>query len=210
MKNEDRIRVFKETVKVKYTSKSIVIKELLNINEKPKIIFEENNTVKRILDISQKYNNISVLNFADPFDAGGLVWQGVDTQEECLCRCSTLYKALLQDEPQIEFYKYNLKLNKTTNRVIYSPRVLFFRDSDYKFLDKNNVKFVNVISCAAPYYNEFLNDEEIKARMKQIIAVSAYYKNDCLILGRWGCGAFENDWNKFQQLWNEVIMELDF
>ena len=44
--------------------------------------------------LAEKYNKVAVLNFADPFEAGGLVKLGAITQEECLCRCSTLYPVI--------------------------------------------------------------------------------------------------------------------
>lgn len=56
---------------------------------------------------------------------------------------------------------------------------------------------VNVITCAAPYlkYNKPPEDYEaiIKQRVKRILDVAAKEGNEVLILGRWGCGDYQND-----------------
>lgn len=200
------IEAFKETLKVGYSYKVKIYKQnqTLSPNNNINIVWSEN-TVKTFLDfpLDESQLPIAILNFADPFTPGGLVWDGVKTQEEDLCRSSTLYRSLLQAEQ--DFYEYNKKLNRTTDRIIYSPNVLFFRDDLLQFVDIP--RYCNVITCAAPFDSECLSDDLIKNRMKRIIDVAKINNNKTLILGRWGCGAFGNDWNLFKRLWKQVINE---
>lgn len=202
------IKEFKDTLKVNYTKNSIIYKENHIFNKTSfniRIVWSDN-TVQTILNMP-KNKHIAALNFADPYKPGGLVWQGAMTQEECLCRSSCLYRALTNSKNIENFYKYNSKLNHSTDRIIYSQKVLFFKDSNCK--KTINIRWCDIITCAAPFIEEDLQIEKIKNRMKRIIQ-SAFENNvDILILGRWGCGAFGNDWNIFQKLWKEVIQELN-
>ena len=202
------IKEFKDTLKVNYTKSSIIYKEnyIFNKTSSNTHIVWSDNTVKTILNMP-KNKHIAALNFADPYKPGGLVWQGAMTQEECLCRSSCLYRALIDLKNIENFYKYNSKLNHSTDRIIYSQKVLFFKDSNCK--KTTSIRWCDIITCAAPCIEENLQQEKIKNRMKRIIQ-SAFENNvDILILGRWGCGAFGNDWNIFQKLWKEVIQELN-
>lgn len=210
MTNKDRIKIFKDTLKIKYTKESFVYEEndtrLNTIKLKPPKIIWSDNSVKTILNIPHKYH-VAVLNFADPFIPGGMVWEGIDTQEECLCRCSTLYHSLKISNNLFNFYIYNRRKGCSTDRIIYSKDVLFFKNDNYKYIP--SARYCDVITCAAPKAEEFFTNEDIKKRMKNIINSAIDNKVDVLILGRWGCGAFGNDWNLFKQLWASTIAEYE-
>lgn len=220
MDNIERYQVFKDTLTEKYLFKSKVYIDNIQIyiqhnkicidnfytdikNQKLNIIWSED-TVSTILENEGK--RMAALNFADPYQPGGLVFQGMQSQEEDLCRCSNLYRAINQPIPKKFFYQYNLKVGKTTDRIIYSPNVMFFKNP--KHYGKMFPVLCDIITCAAPKIEEELSDIEIKQRMKKIIFSALHNKVECLILGRWGCGAHGNCWGMFSELWQEVIKEI--
>ena len=208
MNREFFIKEFIDTLKIKYTKKSIIYKENYNFTNyyKNLIIVWSENTVSTILKISNN-KHIAALNFADPYQPGGLVKYGVRTQEECLCQSSTLYRALNTKDNIKNFYEYNFKKGHTTDRIIYSPKVLFFKDDKCNRI--KNVKWCDIITCSAPFKEEELTSKEIQNRMKRII-LSAFENNvNILILGKWGCGAFDNNWNIFKKLWENVLQEFN-
>lgn len=150
----------------------------------------------------------AILNFADGYTPGGMVLQGETTQEECLCRSSNLYESLIIQKCKEEFYDYNYQNfgdGKSSDRIIYSPLVAFFRDSEL-----NEIKFdfekhlCDVITSPAPIAGT-ATDEEVLHRMENIIKVAVDNDVIQLILGAWGCGAFGNDLNKFKELWRQAI-----
>ena len=79
-------------------------------------------------------------------------------------------------------------------------------DERVKDIHKDSVKLL---------YNSIINsmkEREVKAteletkkRMRCILWLAA--DADVLVLGRWGCGAFGNDWEVFKKWWDEVIEE---
>ena len=56
-----------------------------------------------MIKVSKK-RTFAVLNFALPSNPGGGVVNGSSAQEECLCRCSTLYYNLTEDFLWKKFY----------------------------------------------------------------------------------------------------------
>ena len=56
-------------------------------------------------------SRIAVLNFANAFHPGGGVEAGASAQEECLCRCSTLYPLLNRNYLLNNFYDYHEEQN---------------------------------------------------------------------------------------------------
>lgn len=170
----------------------------------------EHDTISALLDPYNENVYMAVLNFADGYTPGGLVLYGASTQEEALCRSSNLYESLIDSECIEKYYKYNDTLfggGKSSDRIIYSRNVTFFRDSRCRWLDKEDVKHCDVITCPAPVVGTATN-EEIKRRMKNIINVADDNRVGVLILGCWGCGAFGNSWNLFSKMWLQVIDEL--
>jgi uncharacterized protein (TIGR02452 family) len=87
--------------------------------------------------------------------------------------------------------------------LIYTPDVIVFKSDERTDpvipikTDKEEWFKVNVITCAAPqmqiaktYPHNY--EDVIRSRIKRILDVAAKEKNDVLILGAWGCGAFKN------------------
>ena len=160
---------------------------------------------------------IAVLNFASATNPGGGVKSGSSAQEESLCRCSTLYPTLNQRRLWDQYYLPNRDANDPlhTDVCIYSPDVVICK-TDESFpqrLPEEQFVTVDVVTCAAPNLRQrpgnFHNPDASKAasitkqqlyalhvkRAKHILHVAAANGVDCLVLGAFGCGAFENDPN---------------
>lgn len=157
---------------------------------------------------------IAVLNFANAFHPGGGVASGSSAQEECLCRTSTLYPLLDRKTLQNDFYGYHKKLNalQATDALIYTEDVVVCKsDEDLPVrLKKEQWVKTDVITCAAPDLRnstswlgaltgggvKMVNAELFGYHVKRamhILTCAAHYNVDVLVLGAFGCGAFQND-----------------
>lgn len=174
---------------------------------------------KRSLEAAEEYakqgKKVCVLNFASATNPGGGVVNGSSAQEECICRCTTLYPCLNNDNLWMEFYKPHRKAANPlyNNDCIYTPDVCVFK-SDINFpepLPRNEWWKVNILTCAAPNLRERpsnpmnphvgykpakVTPAELEAlltsRIKRIFEVATANENEVLILGAFGCGAFRN------------------
>lgn len=164
-----------------------------------------------------------VLNFASATNPGGGVAWGSTAQEECLCRCSTLYANLIVRSNWDQFYEPHRKQNNPlyNDDCIYTPDVLVFK-SDIRtpqLLDPEDWIQCNVITCAAPNLrtdrdgtvrvrisNAELKELHIK-RMRRILSIAASRGNDVVILGAYGCGAFKNPPEVVAQAMKHVVEE---
>ena len=159
-------------------------------------------------------SKIAVLNFANAFHPGGGVVNGASAQEECLCRCSTLYPLLYRRTLRDQFYSYHEKINdpKATDALIYTEEVVIFKtDTDLPTLmPKEDWITVDVITCAAPdlrtkgntYFEVTNGGADMRSaelfgyhvrRAIHILTAAAHKRADTVILGAFGCGAFQND-----------------
>lgn len=180
-------------------------------------------TGDRSFEAARKYagKHIAVLNFANNRNAGGNPYYA-NAQEECLCRCSTLLPCLnaLYDD----FYKkHNLMIRNGeldymgNDDLIYTPDVVVFKSDEDKpqLLGEDEWFKVNVITCAAPelweqnslprnYYEVVYN------RLKKVLDIAVAYKNEVVILGAWGCGAFANPPRIVANIFNDLIKQYVF
>lgn len=136
----------------------------------------------------------ALLNFSSYKNPGGMFMNGSGAQEECLCHESTLYSVLKRIP---SFYDWNNQhKNKSLylNRGLYSPNIVFERNSKSLFCD--------VITCAAPNkyaaqkYAHVSNEENTKylaSRIEFILNMAKEQNVDILILGAYGCGVFGQD-----------------
>lgn len=159
-------------------------------------------------------SKIAVMNFANAFTPGGGVTKGSSAQEECLCRTSTLYPLLTAGAPVDSYYRHHYKLDnpKATDSLIYTEGVVICKtDEDLpKRMPKEDWVTVDVITIAAPDLRKksnvhaalvaggaFMNNAELFGyhvkRAIHMFTVAAAKKADVLVLGAFGCGAFEND-----------------
>lgn len=184
-----------------YDNLDIRYKDTL-INGTNNIKAETNDTISAIFAQAANNKKICALNFADDVIPGGLVLDGKKTQEECLCRVSNLYYSLLLDMNKRLYYSYNEQFDgKGSNRIIYSPDVIFFKDAEYNAVSP--VK-CDIITCPAPMVDTATANEVIN-RMTCILLAAKENKVDTLILGNWGCGAFGNDKKKFILYWKKAL-----
>lgn len=163
-----------------------------------------------------KGQKICVHNFASATTPGGGVVKGSSAQEECLCRCSTLYFNLNSPDMWVGFYApHRVAQNPIHNDdCIYTPGVVVMKTdtSMPKLMPKEDWNTVNVITCAAPNLRLMpsnvmntgdgkkrvkITDKELLAlhekRLSRILDIALEEKNDVVILGAFGCGAFENN-----------------
>ena len=175
-------------------------------------------SAKRSFEAARAYNGkkVSVLNFASATNPGGGVTKGASAQEECLCRISTLYFNLNTKEMWDGFYGPHRAFRNPlhTDDIIYTPEVVVFKtDTDNPVIMKEEDWYtLDVITCAAPNlrnmpsnaYNSGDGDIAVKPTEKELYALhvkrftkilQAAVANgaEVIILGAFGCGAFEND-----------------
>lgn len=170
-------------------------------------------TRNRSFEAAAHYNGqrVCVLNFASATNPGGGVVHGSSAQEECLCRCSTLYNCLNTRAMWDGFYTPHRRSGDPlhNNDIIFTPGVQVFKDDDYNVLPQPFS--VDVITCAAPNlrpkpsnpYNPgegdapFIPPQELFHlhidRARRVLDVAALNNAEVVILGAFGCGAFRND-----------------
>jgi len=207
-----RINVFKDTLKILSDGKYVVNNHEVSIKESlddsiSKTILYNDEDIKPTIEVCNEKSftsatrllkegkeNIVLLNFASGHSVGGSVIEGANAQEEDLCRCSGLYDSL---KTKTEFYERNSK-NKIeyTDDIIYSPNVPFFKDDNFNLLEKPI--HLSVITSPAPnlmhgFDNEFDLNFLINKRILKILRVAMMNNHKTILLGAWGCGAFQND-----------------
>ena len=172
---------------------------------------------------------IAVLNFASASRPGGGVTNGSSAQEESLCRCSTLY-ATLNTKPMWQgYYDVNRNMHDVlhTDACIYSPDVVICKtdESIPKRMKAEDFVTVDVISCAAPNLrNEPANKHNPEtgklvriepqklydlhlSRAKHILHIAAANGVEIIVLGAFGCGAFQNDPNIVAKAYRDALKE---
>jgi uncharacterized protein (TIGR02452 family) len=143
---------------------------------------------------------VVLLNFASARNPGGGFLRGARAQEEELCRCSGLYRALLTQDT---YYRVNRRERSLlyTDHLIYSPDVPFFRVGAHSpLLEKPFL--ASVITTPAPNAGALLRRDPsaspgirptFERRWANVLAVARDNGHRVVLLGAWGCGAFGND-----------------
>ena len=183
-------------------------------------------TSDRTLEAVNKYyipkdkkSKIGVLNFASAKNPGGGVWNGARSQEESLCRCSTLYSCLITEYLKNNYYSYHKKIKfGYSDRIIYIPNILVFKSDDNifsKMLEESNWYHIDIISCAAHNQKAYkLKDENLKKvnydKIKAIIECAVENNVDNLILGAFGCGAFGNDPKLVSKAFRKILIDEEY
>ena len=182
---------------------------------------------KRSFEAAKAYagdKKVAVLNFANNHYIGGAPYSA-GAQEESLCRCSTLLPCL--EAMNDVFYQKHRRMYEAhqidfrgNNDLIYTPGVVVFKTDERTnpikpvMMPEEEWYRVNVITCAAPQIGDHHlpnNYEElIASRIKKILDVAAKEKNEVLILGAWGCGAFRNPSNVVARVFFSLLKNYNF
>lgn len=187
---------------------------------------------KRTLEAASAYNGekVCVLNFASATNPGGGVTKGSSAQEECICRVSGLYFCLNSCDMWEDFYgRHRNEHNPLHNDdIIYTPDITVFKCDAAKptLMHERNWYDVNIITCAAPNlrekpanaYNSGDGDKAVKVtdkelleihekRLRRILDVAVAEGNEIVILGAFGCGAFQNNPEVVARAAKNVISE---
>ena len=240
MGREDNVRIFQDTEKMVKTNKALA--EAVKWSTKNQVLVPEYMEVKdfwpewepdgetyeteaeivvskkRSYEAATGYKDkkVCVHNFASATNPGGGVTKGSSAQEECLCRCSTLYFNLNVAAMWNGFYTPHRNAQDPIHNddCIYTPEVVVFKSDTAmpKLLPENEWTKVNVITCAAPNLRlkpgnamnmgdgnkaAKIGDKALlelhEKRLSRILDVAAAAGNEVVILGAFGCGAFENN-----------------
>ena len=189
---------------------------------------------KRSLEAAETYakqgKKVCVLNFASATNPGGGVVNGSSAQEECICRCTTLYPCLNTKKMWDVFYQPHRDTANPlyNNDCIYTPNVVVVK-SDTNFpelLSQEDWWNVNILTCAAPNLRERPSnrmnphagdtaakithdelEELLTTRIRRIFEIAVANENEVLILGAFGCGAFKNPPEIVAKVFNKVMQD---
>ena len=189
-------------------------------------------SAKRTFEAASAYagQRTAVHNFASSTNPGGGVTRGSSAQEECLCRCSGLYFCLSIPEMMRGFYYPHRNMKNPINNVdvIYTPDVTVFKtdESQPKLMNEAEWYDVDVITCAAPNlrerpsnrFNQDNGDRAVKVsdwelleihkkRLTRILDAAVLNGDETVILGAFGCGAFQNKPEVVARAAKEVITD---
>ena len=189
-------------------------------------------SAKRTFEAAAGYadQKVAVHNFASATNPGGGVTRGSSEQEECLCRCSGLYFCLSVPEMMKGFYYPHRNAKNPINNadIIYTPDVPVFKTDTGRprLMDEKDWYNVDVITYAAPNLRERpsnrfnqgngdravkVSDRELleihKKRLTRILDVAASNGDEIIILGAFGCGAFQNKPEVVARAAKEVIAD---
>lgn len=132
------------------------------------------------------------LSFANGVNPGGGFLRGALAQEEVLCRSSALY-VTLADDPMYAAHSER-PTNDSSDWAILSPDVPVFRTDDGTALAEPWL--LSILTCAAPYAPTVGQPESgdlLQRRILRVLSIAESFGYETLVLGAWGCGAFEND-----------------
>ena len=253
MNRESNIKVFEDTekqCKLNRTLRSsieVAKKKQFLLLENDKLIFDENHkyeepcevvvSTKRSIEAAMFYRKkgikTCVHNFASHSNPGGGVVRGARAQEECICRCTTLYFCLNTASLLDGFYKPYRRINNPIGNgdLIYTPVVVVFKeDTDVPVsLKEEDWEEIDVITMAAPNLRHIVSDgygmdenagvilmeddklQEIhEKRMRRFMEVAKQMGDEAVILGAFGCGAFCNNPKAVAMAMKNIVQEYKY
>ncbi len=142
---------------------------------------------------------VAILSFASARSPGGGFLGGAVAQEEELCRCSGLYRALLTQPVYYQTHRADRSL-LYSDHLIYSPAVPFFRTRSADPLLEEPF-LASVITAPAPNAGALQRhgqdtstlEPTFERRWANVLAACQDRGHRAIVLGAWGCGAFRND-----------------
>lgn len=173
---------------------------------------------KRTFEAASYYKGkkIAVLDFANIKHPGGAPWSA-GAQEESLCRCSTLQRCLHLSEPL--YYDLHKDVDYWgSSDLIYIPEVVVFKSDDSApvMLEKDQRFKVDVIVSAAPhlggdyYFGWIEYDMLMTERLRKVFEIAQKNGVEVLILGAYGCGAFNNPPEIVAQVFKKLLSQYYF
>ena len=210
--------------------KETIVVPVAQTQKKAKVIVSGKRSLEAAEPYAKQGKKVCVLNFASASNPGGGVVNGSSAQEECICRCTTLYPCLNISAMWDAFYMPHRKANNPlyNNDCIYTPDVCVFK-SDTNFpepLPQEEWWKVNILTCAAPNLRErpsnAMNpnagttaakisatelEKLLTSRIRRIFEVAVANGNEVLILGAFGCGAFRNPPEIVARVFYSVMQE---
>ena len=187
---------------------------------------------KRSCEAARGYlgQKIAVHNFASASNPGGGVERGANAQEECLCRISGLFFSLNTPDMWSGFYGPHRDAHDPIHNddIIYTPGVTVFKSDTANpiLMSENEWYDVDIITCAAPNlrpqpsnkYNSGdgatsvrISDKDLLAlhekRLRRILEIAVSEGVESIILGAFGCGAFQNSPEVVARAAKSVICE---
>ena len=207
------------------------LKELPNLRkyeEDAKVIVSK----KRTMEAAGAYKGMKTVvhNFASATTPGGGVTRGSSAQEEALCRVSTLYASLNTSLPWEMFYNPHRKEGNPIHNgdLIYTPKVVVFKTDTSKpeMMKEEDWYEVDVVTLAAPNlrpkpsnaFNASDGNKKVKVsnaellkihkrRLRRLLDEAAKNNAEVVILGAFGCGAFQNNPEVVAKAAMEVVEE---
>ena len=162
-------------------------------------------SARRTFEAAEQYKDrrVCVLNFASSKNPGGGVERGASAQEECLCRVSTLFLCLTEEEVFERFYEPHRSMFSDTlynSDIIFTPGVTVFKsDTSMPAARPREEWFcTDVLTCAAPNLSAYTRLDDVRLeklhieRGERIFLTAINEGAEVLILGAFGCGAFRN------------------
>ena len=181
-------------------------------NQETEIVVENIDCLYAACNLVDEGYNPAVLNMASFSTPGGGVAKGSAAQEESLCRRTNLYLSISRFAKQDQKVRYPLDINYG---AIYSPVVSVFRLSEKdgcKFMDTPVT--IDVISAAAikkpilenGHMTE-TNRMKLRNKIRTILNLGIYFRNDSLVLGAFGCGAYATPPDDVAEIFRDVLSE---
>lgn len=155
----------------------------------------------------QKTDNskVTILNMASDYKPCGGALNGAKAQEECIARRSNLFMLL---PPQI--YPWHRSL------ILYNQGLDVCKDSNYNLCDPFQVNCISIAGVRNPkldangqYKDKRLRDA-MKNKINNLFKVAYLNKQDTLVLGAIGCGAFGNPPHEVATMFVNLIEEYKY
>ena len=91
--------------------------------------------------------------------------------------------------------------------MVYSPNVYVIRDNSCNPI--RNPFTINIISAPAVDNRKYVKNAShiMERRIRKIVKLAAYKKNNVLILGAFGCGVFNNNPSNVSRIFAQVLIK---
>jgi len=163
------------------------------------------------------HGKTGILNFASATKPGGGFINGAQAQEESIARASTLYPSLMVNTAQ-NFYDLHMRNNARgyySHAMIYSPKVVIFRDDDGGWPQPFQVDVLTSAAVNAGEVRKSIGgrspgvedaiEREMRERMARILFLFEREGMANVVLGSFGTGVFRNDISVVAKIWADLV-----